>query len=148
MSVACVPRSTMRPSSQDDDLTRVAHGAHAMRRDHRRAPGERAAQPAQDLRLRVRVHGGERVVEQHDARPARERARQREPLLLSAGQVDPALAEHGAVSVRELAHRLVELRDLGGPAMRRRVALAGVARLLARALVDASCSTSGCVASP
>src|SRR5690349_7028347 len=51
---------------EDDDVICVTHRADAMRRDDRRASRERAAQAAQDLRLGVRVDGGERIVEQHD----------------------------------------------------------------------------------
>src|SRR5881628_1977014 len=51
---------------EDDDVICVTYRADAVRRDDRGAPRERAAQPAQDLRLGVRVDGGERVVEQHD----------------------------------------------------------------------------------
>jgi hypothetical protein len=64
-----------------------------VRRDHGRAPAQRLAQPVQDLRLGVRVDGGQRVVQEDDARAPRERPREGEPLLLPPGQVDTPLAE-------------------------------------------------------
>ena len=76
---------------------RVADRADAVRRDQCRPPRERRAQRAQDLRFGVRVHRRQRVVEQHDARPARQRARQRGRCFCPPRQVDAALAEQRVV---------------------------------------------------
>ena len=63
------------------------------------------AQSLQDLLLRLRVHRGERVVEDEDARVDGERAGERGALLLPSGERDAALAHEGVVALGEVAAR-------------------------------------------
>src|SRR5215216_3195563 len=73
------------PLVEDADEVRVADGRDAVRDDERGALAHHAAQAAQNLLLRVGVHGRERVVENEDARLTHDRARNRRALLLPAG---------------------------------------------------------------
>src|SRR5690606_23630130 len=89
-----VPSSLHDPSPvQHEDDVRVLDRGHAVADDQSRTPFQDAAQPLEDLRFRVRVHGAQRVVQNEDTRVAHERAGERRPLALAAGEVDAALAE-------------------------------------------------------
>src|SRR6185436_18736455 len=56
----------------------------------------------EDLLLGARVHARERVIQDERAPFQRERARQRDALLLSTGKSDAALANHRLEPLREL----------------------------------------------
>ena len=58
---------------------------------------------------------GRGVVEDEDARVDGERARDRDPLALAAGERDPALADDGLVPVGQPLDELVRLRELARP---------------------------------
>ena len=64
----------------------------------------------------VGVDGGGRVVEDQDPRVGEQRAGQRDPLPLPAGQREPAFADHGVVPVRQRVDELVGRRPVGGGA--------------------------------
>ena len=119
------------PFVEDDDPTRVADRADPVRGDDGRPPGERIAQRMQDGRFRVRVDRREGIVEEDDRGSPGERPGQCRALLLAAGQIDAAFAEHRLVAGRERRDGLVELRDPSGPS-------AGIFVwcLLRRALID------------
>ena len=86
-------------------------------RDQQRGPaGHHPVQGGVDLRLDPRVDRGGRVVEQQQPRVGDQRAGERDPLPLPAGQREPLLADHRVVAVRQLADELV---GLGGLARRR-----------------------------
>ena len=68
-----------------------------------------AAQPRQDLLLRIGIHRRQRIVQDQDPRIDHQRARQRGPLLLAAGQRDAALADGGVVALRERSTSLSSL---------------------------------------
>ena len=55
-------------------------------------------QAAQDALLGVGIHAGKGIVENQDARIAKDGAGQGGALLLAAGKRDAALADHGVVS--------------------------------------------------
>ena len=90
---------------EHDDLIGVAHGRDAVRDDDRRPLPHHAAQPRQDLLLRVGVHRRQRVVQDQDARIDHQRARERRALLLAARQRDAALADQRVVALRETPRR-------------------------------------------
>lgn len=60
--------------------------------DHRRA-ARRFAQPSADGLVRFRVHGGKRVVKNHDRRMFQQRPRNGGSLFLTAGEGHAALAD-------------------------------------------------------
>ena len=68
------------------------------------------------LGVRLRVHGGEGVVEHHDRGALHQHPRYRHALLLPAGERHAALADHGAVALGELADGLVHAGDARGAA--------------------------------
>src|SRR5439155_23465826 len=94
---------------EDEDLVGVLHGRDAVRDDDARALAHHAAQALQDLGFGVRVDRGERVVADEDARILRDGTRDRGPLLLSAGERHPALADHRVVTGREVGDVLAQL---------------------------------------
>src|SRR5688572_17959340 len=65
---------------EHDDPGGVANRADAVRRDDGGSAFERLAQSAENVRLGMRIDGGEGVVEHHDRRSPRERPRERRPL--------------------------------------------------------------------
>ncbi len=71
---------------------------------------ERVADQA--LALGVERAGG--LVEDQDARVLEQRARDRHPLLLAAGELHPALAHQRVVALREPGDELVRVGGLGG----------------------------------
>ena len=64
-------------------------------------PCEHAADRLLDLVLGGAVDRAGRVVEDQDARVGQQRAGDREPLALPAGERDAALADHGIVAILE-----------------------------------------------
>src|SRR3954471_5168226 len=78
---------------EDEDLVRVANGGDAMRDDDRGALPHDPAQPRQDLLLRVRIHGRERIVEDQHPRIDHQGPRERRALLLAARERDATLAD-------------------------------------------------------
>ena len=66
------------------------------------------------LGIRLKVQGGEVVVEDVDPRPAHQGPGDGEPLLLAPGQVGPALRDERVVSAVELFDKLRGLGRLGG----------------------------------
>ena len=77
-------------------------------------PSHRLAQRQLDRLLGRGVDGGGRVVEDEDARVGHERARDRDPLALAAGEREAALAHDGVVAVGQLGDEAGRLRALGG----------------------------------
>ena len=69
---------------------------------------------ALDPVLGGRIDGGGRIVQDQDARIGEEGARQGQPLALSAGERDAALADDGLVPLVEGLDELMRLRGLGG----------------------------------
>ena len=80
--------------AEDEDEVRVADGLDAVGDDdHGRPAADLGADDRLDLRVRVRVDGARRLVEEHDARGPQQDAREAEELALAAGEVRAALAD-------------------------------------------------------
>jgi len=85
-----------------------------MRNQNRGAPAHEFAQPAQDAIFGIGVNAGKRIVEYQDFRIANHRARQRNALLLPAGDGDAALAEQRVKTLR----KILDLRGDAGDVRR------------------------------
>jgi hypothetical protein len=99
---------------EHDDLVRERDRREAVRDDERRPVAHRLPQPLADQRLRRGVDRRGRVVEDEDAGIYQERACNREPLALPAGERDAALADDGVVALRQVLDEPVRLRGAGG----------------------------------
>ena len=110
-----MPRAAIAAVVEHDDLVGERDRREPVGDDDRRPAAHRLGEPGADPRLGRRVDGGGRVVEDQDARVDHERARDREPLPLAAGERDPALADHRVVAVRQLLDELVRLRGARRP---------------------------------
>ncbi len=97
------------PCLEHDNLVGVAHGRNAMRDDDGRAILHHAAQARQNFFLGVRVHSGERVIQNQNARIGHHGTRDGGALLLPARQRDAALADHRLVAARKVSNVFVEL---------------------------------------
>ena len=86
-------------------------------------PAPRRAIAVDDDRLRVGIEVRGRLVEDHEARIAQERARDRDALPLAAAQPDPVLADGRLVAVGQVIDELVRAGRAGGldDRLRRRV---------------------------
>ena len=78
---------------QDEDLVGVPDGAQALGDDEGGPPGHQGAQRLLDLLLGLGVDARGGVVQDQDARVEEERAGDRDPLLLPAGERDAPLAD-------------------------------------------------------
>ena len=105
----------LRPPGRDpavlehDHLVGELDRREAVGDDDRRPALHHLGQPLADAGLGGRVHRRGRVVEDEDPRVDEDRARDREPLALTAGERDAALADHGLVAVRQGLDELVRL---------------------------------------
>ncbi len=83
------------PVGEEDDAIGVPGGDRVVRDHHDRLAqvGDRLAHELQDLGARLRVEVPGRLVGEDDLRPARERARDGDPLLLTAGELRRAVVE-------------------------------------------------------
>ena len=72
---------------EDEDLIRVADGADALGDDDLRRAGQLLCKPFAQGRVGLIVQRGERIVEDQNLRPSCQRPRNRQPLLLPAGDV-------------------------------------------------------------
>ena len=73
-------------------------------------PGEQPVDRFLHQPLRLRVERGRGFVENEDRRIGEQRAGDRQPLALPAGEPRAALAEHGGIAVGELADEAVRVR--------------------------------------
>ena len=97
-------------------------------------PRPTAAQAVLDVALGPGVERAGRLVEHQDRRVLQQRARDADPLLLAARQLQPALADHGVVAVRQPGD---EVGDPRRP--RRRLDPGAVARAGRRRCCSRSC---------
>ena len=81
-----------------------------MRHENRREVAAQAFQSGKDVLLRLRVHGRETVIENQQWRLPDQAPRQRRTLLLTTGERDPALPEHGRQAGRKFGYRLAQRR--------------------------------------
>ena len=93
-----------RPLLHDDDTIAELHGLGLIVRHVDRGDAQRAQQAIQFAAQPVAQRGierGQRLIEQQDARPDRNRARQRDALALTAGElVDAAVLKPGDIGQR------------------------------------------------
>ena len=109
----------MRPALDDpavvehDDLVGVADRREPVRdRDRRAALGE-PVERLLDGALGLRVEGARRLVEHEHGRVAQDRARDRDALLLAAGEAVAALADDRVVAVGQAGDQVVDARGAG-----------------------------------
>src|SRR5207237_7211376 len=104
---------------------------------NRRASLREAVERLLDEPLRLGVERARRLVEDEDRRVAQDRPRDRDPLLLAAGEAVAALADDGVVALGQRRDHLV---DPGGPGRSLDLLVARVglreAEVLANALVE------------
>ena len=94
----------------DQDLIRVHDRRDAVcDQDHGRVPGV-LSEGSPDPGIRLRVHGGKRIVEDHDGTLPDQHLCDRCPLFLSAGQGHAALSDKGLKTGREMIHGLKKIR--------------------------------------
>src|SRR5712692_3458443 len=109
-------RSALRDGAadQNNDLVGVPDRRGTVRDQNGGAAFHDSAQSAKDAFLGLRVHGRKRIVEDQNSRIADDGARNRGPLLLSAGESDAALADHGLVGLAEVLDVPVQAGNFGG----------------------------------
>ena len=95
---------------EHDDAVRVLHRADPLCDDQARRARKVGFEALSQRRVGAVVEGGERVVEDQDLRLSRERPRDRQPLLLPAGQVCAALRDLAVKSVRKRVDKVLRLR--------------------------------------
>ena len=101
---------------QDKDAVRMHQCADSVGDQDHRAAGRPLFQRLPDLRVRLGVDGGQRVIKDHDLRLPDQHLRNRRALLLSAGECHPPLADVRVVSFREMLNRVVQTRGPRRPA--------------------------------
>ena len=84
---------------EHDDLVGVPHGREPVRDRDRRPPLGEPVERVLDEPFGLGVEGARRLVEDKDRRVAQDRARDRDPLLLAAGEPIAALADNSVVSL-------------------------------------------------
>ena len=118
-----MPRSTMRPAVDHQQLVGLAHRGEAVRDDEGGAAGQRLAQGALHGRLGLGVQVRRGLVEHHDVGRLEEQPGQGDTLLLAAREPVAPLADDGVEAVGQLAD---QVPDLG---LGQRVQDVGLARL-------------------
>ena len=88
----------------------VQDGADPLGHDYLGGPGGLLRQRGAQVAVRLRIQGGEGVVEQVDRRVLAYRAGYGQPLLLPPGQVPSVLRHIGFQSFRHPVHKVVQLR--------------------------------------
>src|SRR5262245_19906320 len=92
---------------QRDDAVAIADGREAMRDDDDSAPTHDVAHVRLDDLLALIIERARRLVEYQDARLPRERARNRDALALTAGEVGTALLDLCVVAERQLGDEFI-----------------------------------------
>ena len=122
LSVHTVGRDQLRVSAHLGDAARIQHenpvGSDDARkpvRDYQRRPVlHQTVQRGLDDGFVLRVHARKRLVQQQDRRVLEQRASNRQPLPLTAGQPDGAFSDNGIVPVRQMRDELVRVRGARG----------------------------------
>lgn len=91
----------------DDDVVGLSDRRNALGDNDHRGVGGHLAQGCADSGVGVDVQGGEGIVEQIDRGPPDHRARDRQPLTLTAGEVDAALGNPHAQAIGMGAHEVI-----------------------------------------
>src|SRR6185295_9085629 len=92
------------------DLIGAADGGEPMRDDERRSPLTQPAEPVLNERLAFAVETRRRLVQDQNSRIRKDRARNRNPLALTARYLDPALADDGVIALFEAEDELLAVR--------------------------------------
>src|SRR5260370_4203426 len=100
-------------ANQNNDLVGGTARGGTVRDQNRRAAFHDSAQSGKDALLGLCVHGGKGIVEDKNSRIADDGARSRGALLLSAGERDAALADHGLVGFGEVLDVTVQAGNFG-----------------------------------
>ena len=99
---------------EDKDAVGVLHRRQSVRNDERGAAFEEAVEGFLDEVLALGVEGARGFVEDEDLRVLQHGARDRDALLLAAGELDAALADARFVAFRKRRDEVVGVRDTGG----------------------------------
>ncbi len=99
---------------EDGDAVGVADGRDAVRDEDGRASVHDLAQVVEDLVFGVRVHAGESVVENENARTTQQGARDGGTLLLASGKRDAALSYRRVVAFGKAFDVLGDVGGFGG----------------------------------
>ena len=103
------PRSTMRPSADDEELIGTSDRREPVGDDDRGAPLERLLQRPLDRHLRLGVEVGSGLVQDDDIGCLEQQAGERDALLLAAREPVAAIADDG---LEPVGQRLDERQDL------------------------------------
>ena len=103
------------PAVEDDDLIERSNRVDPTRDDHHRPSGEDSPQLGLDPTLGLRIHRGERVVEDQDAGIEGERAGERRPLALAAREHHAPFADEGVEALGQVRDVTGELGTRSGP---------------------------------
>ena len=96
------------------DLIRAADGRQPVRDHERRAALHQVPQAFLNQRLGFGIQARGRLVQNQNARIGQNRARNRNPLPLPAGEFHAALADDGVVLFLEMLGELIHARDAAG----------------------------------
>ena len=99
---------------EHNDAVGILHRADALRDDDLRRVGNVGRERLLDLRIRARVDGARRVVEDEHLRLFQQRTGDTQALLLAAGNVRAALLDVGVIPVRHGGDEAVRARSLLG----------------------------------
>ena len=109
-----VPRLDDGPLVEHQDTVRPDHARQPVREYQRRAALHQPVEGGLDDRLVLRVHRGERLVQDQDRRVAEQGAGNRDPLALPAGELDATLTDDRGVALRQPRDELVRVRGARG----------------------------------
>ncbi len=102
------------PCFHDENLIGATNRGEPMGNDKCRPAAHQVPQTLLDQRLRFRVKAGRGFVKNQDARIGQNGARNRNALLLTAGEFDAAFANDRVVLVLEGLRELVHARNVTG----------------------------------
>ena len=108
--------------------------------DDGRAAGAKLAQRVDHRRLRHRVEGGRRLVEEEDGRVLEQRPRDADALALAPGERRAVLGDVRPVPARQAGHEVV---DVGGARRRLDLLVAGVQPSVADVVGDGAAEEDG-----
>ena len=118
-----MPRSTIFPRFDHQNLIGAANGGEPVRDDERRAPAHQLREAFLNQHFGFGIEARSRFVQNQDARVGQNRARDRNALALPAGKFHAALADDRVVRFRKTLGEFVHARD---PARRQNFFLARV----------------------
>ena len=102
------------PVIEHDDTVCILHRADALRDDDLRRVGNVGRERLLNLRIRARVDGARRVIENEHLRLFQQRAGDAQALLLAAGDVRAALLDIGVIAVRHGGNEFIRTREHAG----------------------------------